>query len=88
MYYFSSKDSNKININKANLIKLEKKDLSFNNIEKIEGLENLTKLTDLSLFNNQITKLENMNTLERLEVFSIGNNLLSDYSFVSKLFFF
>ncbi len=55
-------------------------DLSFNNIEKIEGLENLNKLKDISLFNNQISKLENMNNLEHLEVFSIGNNQLSDYS--------
>lgn len=58
-------------------------DLSFNNIERIEGLDNLTKLKDLSLFNNQITKLENMNVLENLEVFSIGNNQLNDYDFVS-----
>ena len=58
----------------------QKIDLSFNNIEKIEGLENLNKLKDISLFNNQISKLENMNNLENLEVFSIGNNQLSDYS--------
>ena len=66
---------------------LKKKDLSFNNIEKIEGLENLNKLKDISLFNNQISKLENMNNLENLEVFSIGNNQLSDYSNVKFQFF-
>lgn len=59
------------------------KDLSFNNIEKIEGLENLSKLKDLSLFNNQISKLENMTCLQNLEVFSIGNNQLTDYSNVN-----
>ena len=36
---------------------LEWLDLSFNLIEKIEGLEKLTKLTDLSLFSNNISKL-------------------------------
>ena len=64
-----------------------RQDLSFNNIEKIEGLENLIKLKDISLFNNQITKLENMNNLDQLEVFSIGNNQLSDYSNVKLIFF-
>eukprot|EP00961_Rhodomonas_salina_P134463 1808765-Rhodomonas_salina.1 len=33
-------------------------DLSFNEIEKIEGLETLTKLTDLSLYNNFIKELK------------------------------
>ena len=36
---------------------LEWLDLSFNLIEKIEGLEKLTKLSDLSLFSNNISKL-------------------------------
>lgn len=39
------------------LVNLEWLDLSFNLIEKIEGLEKLTKLTDLSLFSNNISKL-------------------------------
>ena len=49
-------------------------DLSFNNIEVIEGLEKLTKLEDLTLFNNRITRVENMDNLTQLHVFSIGNN--------------
>jgi Leucine-rich repeat (LRR) protein len=39
------------------LVNLEWLDLSFNLIEKIEGLEKLTKLTDLSLFSNNISRL-------------------------------
>jgi Leucine-rich repeat (LRR) protein len=39
------------------LVNLEWLDLSFNLIEKIEGLEKLTKLSDLSLFSNNISKL-------------------------------
>ena len=58
-------------------------DLSFNNIGKIEGLENNKKLKDLSLFNNQIKKIENVGFLQQLEVFSIGNNQLSDISDVN-----
>lgn len=49
-------------------------DLSFNNIEVIEGLNNLVKLQDLSLYNNRISKIENMDALQDLQIFSIGNN--------------
>lgn len=49
-------------------------DLSFNNIEVIEGLDNLVKLQDLSLYNNRISKIENLDTLQELQIFSIGNN--------------
>lgn len=52
-------------------------DLSFNNIEVIEGLDKLTKLEDLTLFNNRIQLLENMDSFPNLHVFSIGNNNLS-----------
>lgn len=51
-------------------------DLSFNNIEVIEGLDRLTQLTDLTLFSNRITRIENMDTLKELQVVSFGNNLL------------
>ncbi len=61
--------------------------MSFNNIEKLEGLENLTKLRDLSVYNNQIRKIENLNTLEKLEVFSIGNNQLTEFSNVKLTLF-
>ena len=53
-------------------------DLSFNNIEVIEGLERLTQLEDLTLYNNRISQLENMDALEKLHVLSIGNNKLSE----------
>jgi Leucine-rich repeat (LRR) protein len=55
-------------------------DLSFNNIAKIEGLDQLWQLTDLSLFNNRITKLENLDPLTQLNVLSVGNNELQDMS--------
>ena len=58
-------------------------DLSFNNIEVIEGLDKLTKLKDLTLYNNRISKLENMESLTQLHVFSIGNNSLKQLDNVS-----
>ena len=50
-------------------------DLSFNNIEVIEGLSSLVNLKDLSLAYNHIKTLENMDGLP-LQVLSIGNNLI------------
>lgn len=61
-------------------------DLSFNNIEKINGLENLVNLTDLSLHHNHITKLEGLDTLTKLDVLSIGDNLLPTLEDVSCCF--
>ena len=58
-------------------------DLSFNNIEMIEGLEKLTKLQDLTLYNNRISRIENMDHLTDLHVFSLGNNSLTDLENVS-----
>lgn len=58
-------------------------DLSFNNIESIEGLDRLTKIQDLTLYNNRIQKLENMDALTELHVFSIGNNDLNELENVS-----
>ena len=59
-------------------------DLSFNNIEVVEGLDKLTKLKDLTLYNNRISKIENMESLTQLHVFSIGNNSLKQLDNVSK----
>lgn len=58
-------------------------DLSFNNIEVIEGLDKLTKLKDLTLYNNRILKIENMESLTNLHVFSVGNNSLKQLDNVS-----
>lgn len=58
-------------------------DLSFNNIEGIEGLDSLVKLEDLSLYNNRISVIENMDTLLNLHVLSIGNNFLAQLENVS-----
>lgn len=51
-------------------------DLSFNSIEKIEGLESLRKLEVLNLSNNRISVIENMDTLEKITHFFIANNLI------------
>ena len=63
-------------------------DLSFNNIEMIEGLDKLTKLQDLTLYNNRISRIENMDMLTELHVLSLGNNNLTDLENVSGLPFF
>lgn len=52
-------------------------DLSFNNIEVIEGLDTLTKLTDLSLYNNAISEITGLDTLVNLNVLSLGNNKIT-----------
>ena len=58
-------------------------DLSFNNIEVMEGLDKLSKMKDLTLYNNRISKIENMESLSQLHVFSIGNNNLKQLDNVS-----
>ena len=50
--------------------------MSFNSIEKLEGLSKLTKLRDLSVHHNSIQCIENLDELKDLEVLSIGDNLL------------
>jgi len=52
-------------------------DLSFNNIEKIEGLSALVNLEDLILFNNRIEVIDNIDELRQLQVLSVGNNAIS-----------
>ncbi|KAH7278696.1 hypothetical protein KP509_38G052800 [Ceratopteris richardii] len=54
------------------------KDLSFNKIEKIEGLESLKNLDDLSLYCNQIKHIEGLDTLQSLTSLSLGKNLLQN----------
>lgn len=52
-------------------------DLSFNNIEVVQGLEKLHCLRDLSLAHNRIRSLDHtLSTLPRLQVLSLGCNLL------------
>lgn len=59
-------------------------DLSFNNIEKIEGLSALDKLEDLILFNNCIEVINNLDNLKRLQVLSIGNNAITELDTVRR----
>lgn len=47
-------------------------DLSFNQIQKIEGLETLKQLTDLSLQDNLISDLEGLEDLTKIQCLSIG----------------
>lgn len=58
---------------------LEWLDLSFNLLERIEGLDKLTKLTDLSLFSNTIATVSGLECLSKLNVLSLGSNKIMDY---------
>lgn len=58
-------------------------DLSFNNIEAIEGLDTLVNLEDLSLFNNRISKIDSLDALAKLQVLSLGNNQIGNAMNVS-----
>lgn len=49
-------------------------DLSFNHIEKIEGLGTLTALEDLSLTSNRIGAVEGLDANLALQCLSLGNN--------------
>ena len=62
-------------------------DLSFNNIEKIEGLSALDKLEDLILFNNRIEVIDNIDNLTRLQVLSVGNNAIQQLDTVCSIEF-
>eukprot|EP00070_Physeter_catodon_P048837 XP_028355731.1 dynein regulatory complex subunit 3 isoform X2 [Physeter catodon] len=53
-------------------------DLSFNNIEAIEGLDTLVNLEDLSLFNNRVSKIDSLDALVKLQVLSLGNNQIGN----------
>ena len=57
--------------------KLASPDLSFNQIEVIEGLDALVKITDLCLTHNKISKIEGIEQLVDLEIFSCANNEIS-----------
>ncbi|KAA8585035.1 hypothetical protein FQN60_003729 [Etheostoma spectabile] len=65
-----------IHFNEILKLRLEYRNLSFNSIKKIEGLESLRKLEVLNLSNNKISVVENMDTLERITHFFIANNLI------------
>ena len=60
-------------------------DLSFNQIENIEGLEPLVKITDLCLTHNKINKIEGINTLVELEICSMANNEIASTDELTQL---
>lgn len=64
-------------------IPLPPSDLSFNNIEEIEGLDKLVNLCDLSLAHNRLSRIDHLESLTQLEVLSLGSNLLEDLENVS-----
>ena len=49
-------------------------DLSFNRLQKLEGLEALTKLKQLYLVNNKIGHIENIGHLTQLQLLELGDN--------------
>ena len=53
-------------------------DLSFNNIQEIQGLDKLTKLRDLSLAHNLVNMVQGLESLENLQVLSLGSNELEN----------
>ncbi|XP_041626734.1 dynein regulatory complex subunit 3 isoform X3 [Vulpes lagopus] len=59
-------------------LRLDFQNLSFNNIEAIEGLDTLVNLEDLSLFNNRISKIDSLDALVKLQVLSLGNNQIGN----------
>ncbi|XP_065388372.1 dynein regulatory complex subunit 3 isoform X4 [Macaca fascicularis] len=59
-------------------LQLDFRNLSFNNIETIEGLDTLVNLEDLSLFNNRISKIDSLDALVKLQVLSLGNNQIDN----------
>uniref|UniRef100_G3W306 Dynein regulatory complex subunit 3 n=1 Tax=Sarcophilus harrisii TaxID=9305 RepID=G3W306_SARHA len=67
-----------INFKDVKSLQLDFQNLSFNNIETIEGLDTLVNLEDLSLFSNRIVKMDAMDSLVKLQVFSIGNNMIDN----------
>jgi Leucine-rich repeat (LRR) protein len=61
-------------------------DLSYNNIEVIEGLETLVHLADLSLQHNKIEKVEGLEALDKLDVLSLGDNDIRGADEVARYF--
>jgi Leucine-rich repeat (LRR) protein len=60
-------------------------DLEFNQISKIEGLENLTGLKWLSFYGNQISKIEGLDNLISLQELNLRRNQISKIEGLDKL---
>ena len=59
--------------------------LSYNNIKKIEGLDNLPKLNTLFLRDNKITKIEGLDKLTCLQDLNLSHNQISIIEGLDKL---
>ena len=57
---------------------LKELNLSNNDIEKIENLNNLKNLHILNFSFNKISKLENISALKQLEILNLSNNLIEE----------
>lgn len=60
-------------------------DLSFNRIQKIEGLDHLPLLKDLTLYGNQISVLEGLDSCTELELLSLGRNRITSLQSIKSL---
>ena len=64
--------------------KLKHLNLYYNNIDKIEGLENKINLTTLNLGYNNVTTIEGLESLINLEELYLNNNHIKDITPLSK----
>jgi Leucine-rich repeat (LRR) protein len=53
-------------------------DLSFNSIDRIEGLDECLDLEELLLFRNTISKIEGVSMMKKLVIFNLGSNLVKE----------
>ncbi len=60
-------------------------DLSFNQIKKIENLQNLKKLEKLFLTQNKISEIEGLESLTELRVLELGSNKIREFGGIENL---